>query len=220
MSWLNSGLTVELPSRGFYDEDNSDEEQESICSYSVKLDEKVDQTKLLVVTTTNLAAQFVKVYLSPQNIDGDNYAKVGHIVQTEITKDAGSNPSNGHASLTKDKREDPVVARLFRLSKDVLHCQVVTAITSDNSNEFTSVLFGFNNCGKSNENCAVIVLSSDRLVNYQGYEECDNESPVQRCLISPRLCVDGTPGPTHVCQFGMGWWVVGVCLRVFFICGE
>ena len=185
MSWLNSGLTVEFPSRGFYDEDNSDEEQESMRSYYLKLDEKADQTKLLVVTTTNLAAQFVKVYLSPQNIDGDNHAQVGHIVQKEIPKDTRSNPSNGHARLSKDKKEDSVVAKLFRLSKDVLHCQVVTGISSDNSNEFTSVLFGFNNCGKSNENCAVIVLSSDRLVNYQGYEECDNESPIQRCLISP-----------------------------------
>ena len=100
MSWLNSGLTVEFPSRGFYDEDNSDEEQEFMRSYYLKLDEKADQTKLLVVTTTNLAAQFVKVYLSPQNIDGDIHAQVGHIVQKEIPKDTGSTTSNGHARLS------------------------------------------------------------------------------------------------------------------------
>lgn len=138
------------------------------------------------MTTTNLATQFVSVYLSPQNIHHESYREVGHIVQKQTSKEDKSNLSNGHAGLENVEKEARVVANFFRLSKHMLHCHVTVNISSDNLNDFISVLLSFNNTGKTTEKCAAIVLSSDRLVSYQGYEEeRDIEGPVQRCLISP-----------------------------------
>ena len=93
--------------------------------------------KLLIVTTSNLARQFVDVYLSPQNIEKSSL-EIGHIAQKKTKAETSIDLQR---SIPAEKHEeDSIVARFFKISAHVLHCHVNDDIPSDDLNDFASVV--------------------------------------------------------------------------------
>jgi len=128
MSWLNAGINGGIPSRGSYDEDNLDEEEAIERSYHMKISSSkcIESSKILIITTTNLAKTFVDVYVAPQGTD--DIEEIGHITEQEKLSE--------HESKNIEER---LVAKLYRISDSVIHCSV-EQIPADDLNNFTDVV--------------------------------------------------------------------------------
>ena len=95
-------------------------------SYHLDLDSgKVNGSlQLLIITTTNLAKHFVEVYITPK----DNGTVIGQITEKELLH----NVSN---DIGSENIKTKVVARLYQISNDVIHCNV-DQIQADDLNNF------------------------------------------------------------------------------------
>ena len=85
----------------------------------------IESSKILIITTTNLAKTFVDVYVAPQ---GTNVEEIGHITEQEKISE--------HESKNIEER---LVAKLYRISDSVIHCSV-EQIPADDLNNFTDVV--------------------------------------------------------------------------------
>lgn len=183
MSWLNGGVKCDLPSRGYYEEDNIDEEI-TTRSYHLDFDFKqyAGSLKLLIVTTSNLSKQFVGVYLSPINEDKLN-ADVGQITEKEtLNAEKLVEPKSQNSDKILVGR---IVARFFKISESVLHCHIPEELCPEDVNKFTGELLSLD-CPRVSKNLSIVVLSSDHLSSYQCCgEDRGVDNPLQRCLISP-----------------------------------
>ena len=96
-------------------------------SYHLDLDsEKVNGSlQLLIITTTNLAKHFVEVYITPKDNNG---TVIGQITEKELLH----NVSN---DISSENIKTKVVARLYQISDDVIHCNV-DQIQADDLNNF------------------------------------------------------------------------------------
>ena len=96
-------------------------------SYHLHLDsEKCNGSlQLLIITTTNLAKSFVEVYITPKDNNG---TVIGQISEKEHIHNV-SNDINSESIKTK------VVAKLYQISDDVIHCNV-DQIQGDDLNNF------------------------------------------------------------------------------------
>ena len=81
--------------------------------------------QLLIITTTNLAKNFVEVYITPKDNNG---TVIGQITEKEHLPNV-SNDINSENIKTK------VVAKLYQISDDVIHCNV-DQIQADDLNNF------------------------------------------------------------------------------------
>jgi len=171
MSWLNAGINGGIPSRGSYDEDNLDEEEAIERSYHMKISSSkcIESSKILIITTTNLAKTFVDVYVAPQGTD--DIEEIGHITEQEKLSE--------HESKNIEER---LVAKLYRISDSVIHCSV-EQIPADDLNNFTDVLFS-SELLKASENIRIAILSSDHVTNFQSAVDLNTvDVPLKRCLI-------------------------------------
>ena len=103
-------------------------------SYQLKVDtESFNELRLLIVTTSQLSADFIRVYLSPNEIDvNDNEA--GQIIESEKLENQECHADNNHSNGNLKKR---TVAKLFKISDIVAHCHVCEQMSDDDINKFT-----------------------------------------------------------------------------------
>lgn len=77
------------------------------------------------------------------------------------------------------------MARLIKITEDILHCHIIEDILAEDVNKFTNELLSLD-CPRVSQNLIITVLSSDHLSSYQlNGENRDLDNPLQRCLISP-----------------------------------
>jgi len=175
MSWLNAGINSGVPSRGSYDDDNLDEDltERSYCLNS-NFSEYNGSLQLLIVTSTKLAKHFVDVYIAPKNSDNSS-VEVGQIIEKE--KLANNEPDG----LEPKDVQGRTVARFYRISDTVLHCNV-EELHADDLNTFSDVLFNAE-LSKISKDLKVAVLSSDHLTNFQSLDFNTLDAPLSKCLI-------------------------------------
>jgi len=173
MSWLNAGLSAGIPSRGSYEEDNlEDDVVERSYHLNIDSDKCSGSLQILIITTTNLAKNFVEVYITPKDNNG---TVIGQITEKEHLPNV-SNDINSENIKTK------VVAKLYQISDDVIHCNV-DQIQADDLNNFIDALFNADLIQVS-KSIKVAILSSDHVTNFQcnAYLNTD-DVPIKRCLI-------------------------------------
>jgi len=180
MSWLNGGVKCDPPARGDYEDDCLD--ATITRSYQLKLDsESYNGLRLLIVTTSQLSADFIRVYLSPNEIDA-NVSEAGQIIESEELENQEWHTDNNHSNGDLKQR---TVAKLFKISDSVAHCHVCEQLSDDDINKFTQELTKLDT-QQASSNFAIVILSSYNSASYQfDTDYPDLESPLQRYLLSP-----------------------------------
>ena len=103
-------------------------------SYQLKLDpESYNGLRLLIVTTSQLSADFIRVYLSPNELDA-NVSEAGQIIESEELENQECHTDNNHSNGDLKQR---TVAKLFKISDSVAHCHVCEQLSDDDINKFT-----------------------------------------------------------------------------------
>jgi len=176
MSWLNAGINSGVPSRGSYDDDSFDDEELAERSYCLtsNFSEYHGTLQLLIITSTDLAKHFVDVYIAPKCADDGN-VEIGQITEKEQLA------NNAPNSLEPKNIHERKVAKFYRISDTVLHCNV-KEIPADDLNNFSDVLFG-SEISKLSKDIKVAVLSSDHLTNFQSVDFNTLDAPLTRCLV-------------------------------------
>jgi len=188
MSWLNGGVKCDPPARGDYEDDCLD--ATIIRSYQLKLDsESYNGLRLVIVTTSQLSADFVRVYLSPNEIDA-NVSETGKIIESEKFENLECHTDNNYSNGDLKQR---TVAKLYKISDTVAHCHVCEQLSDDDVNKFTQELTKLDTQPVSS-NFAIVILSSYNSASYQfDADYPDFESPLQRYLLSPSSQQDLRP---------------------------
>ena len=95
--------------------------------------ESFNELRLLIVTTSQLSADFVRVYLSPNEIDA-NVSETGKIIESEKFENLECHTDNNYSNGDLKQR---TVAKLYKISDTVAHCHVCEQLSDDDVNKFT-----------------------------------------------------------------------------------
>lgn len=160
---LNFGQIRDFPSRGFF-EDNEEEDEglsiNAVKSFSFKSTQtavaKKDTVKVLLVTNTKVSHAYVQVYLKHKS------EKTGTIFEEESGK---------------------VVADVFMLDKGVVHVKQMELLDMDESNAYAKTVLDL----AAGSEAKVVLLTSESLVSFKSEdlsEEAINMTSLPRHLKS------------------------------------